>query len=416
MYYWKNRLFAASVIYLIPLSLVAVIPGLYMAYITDLKPLIAIDAISIGIILSVAFVPGIKVFTRKLLFNGVLYLASFGLLYYLGSNGPGLLYLMGITIFILLSLDQKYGFIALGLNTLCCIYFALAIYYGFASEAILSEYRMDTWIAVSTNLVFLSGTAVLLIPILFKGLQSAFEEQDLLREKLEESVDDLNAKNDELERFAYTVSHDLKEPLRMVSSFMGLLKKKYAGELDEKAQTYIHYAVDGAARMSDSIDDLLEYSRIGRKYTTIQKVDFNELVDEVLLNLQTDIKEQKADIEVGQLPTLNVVPIAIKKLFQNLISNALKYHSGDNPPQIVIRAEEQETCWRFAVSDNGIGIDPEHHERIFSVFKRLHTREEYPGNGMGLSICKKIVAQHNGEIWVESEKGKGSIFYFTITK
>ncbi len=387
-----------------------------MAYITDLKPLIAIDAIAIGTIVIVAFVPGIKVFTRKLLFNGVLYLTSFTLLYYLGSNGPGLLYLMGITIFILLSLEQKYGFIALALNTLCCIYFALALHYGFASEAIQLEYRMDTWIAVSANLVFLSGTAVLLIPILFNGLQSAFEEQDLLRERLEESVEDLNAKNDELERFAYTVSHDLKQPLRMVSSFMGLLKRKYSGELDEKAQTYIHYAVDGASRMSDSIDDLLEYSRIGRKYTTIQKVDFNKLIDEVMLNLQTDIKEKKANIEVEQLPTLSVVPIAIKKLFQNLISNALKYHSGDNPPQIVIRAEEQETSWRFAVSDNGIGIDPEHYEQIFSVFKRLHTREEYPGNGMGLSICKKIVSQHDGEIWVESEKGKGSIFYFTITK
>jgi len=246
VYYWQNRLFAASAIYLIPFSLVAVIPGIYMAYITGLKPLLAVDAIAIGSILSVAFLPGLSVFARKLVFNGMLYLVALALLYYLGATGPGLLYLLAITIFVLLSLDRVYGIWALILNTLICIYFSMAIYYGFASTAILDQYELNAWIAISSNLIFLSGTAVFLIPKLFNGLQSAFEEQQQLKEELEESIRELDDKNEELEQFAYTVSHDLKEPLRMVKSFMELLKKKYHSRLDEKGQKYIHYAVDGA--------------------------------------------------------------------------------------------------------------------------------------------------------------------------
>ncbi len=414
--YWKNRLFAASVLFLIPMSFVAVAPGIYMAYKTNLIGLLITDSIAIGTILGVAFLPGFSVFARKLLFNGVLYCTSAVLLHYLGSHGPGLLYLFGITVFVLLSLDQKYGFVAFGLNVLICIYFGFAIYYEFASTVIQSEYQLDAWIGVSSNLVFLSGTAVFLIPLLFKGLQSAFEEQDRLRGKLEQSVEDLNAKNEELEQFAYTVSHDLKEPLRMVRSFLKLLKDKYRDQLDEKAHEYIHFAVDGATRMGKNINDLLEYSRIGRKYTAVENVNLNELVEEVQQNLMTDIQKSNARISVSDLPTLPVVPVALKILFQNLISNALKYQADENQPVVNITAESKDEHWLFSVSDNGIGIEPEYHDQIFVVFERLHPGEEYPGNGMGLAIGKKIVEQHGGSIWVKSEEGNGSTFCFTLGK
>lgn len=387
-----------------------------MAYITDIKPLLFVDTLAIGSILTVALVPGISVFGRKILFNGMLYLVAVVLLHYLGASGPGLLYLLAITIFVLLSLEPIYGIIALVLNTIICIYFSLAIYYGFASTVILDQYELDAWIAISSNLIFLSGTAVFLVPKLFNGLQSAFEEQQRLKEELEDSVMELDEKNEELEQFAYTVSHDLKEPLRMVRSFMGLLEDKYKSQLDDKAQTYIHYAVDGANRMGDRISDLLEYSRIGRKYTVMEQVDMNELLQEVIEYLQAEIKKSDVQIKVGELPEIRAVPVAIKMLFQNLVSNAIKYQSGEYQPVIDIKIEEKEGHWLFSVSDNGIGIGKDYQEQIFSVFERLHTREEYPGSGMGLAICKKIVEQHGGKIWVESEEGEGSTFYFTLAK
>ncbi|MFH5832544.1 ATP-binding protein [Halalkalibaculum sp. DA3122] len=416
VYYWQNRMFAASAIYIIPLSLVAVIPGLYMAYKMDLKPLLLVDFIAISTVLSIAFLPRISVFTRKILFNGVLYLVSVVLLHYLGSSGPGLLYLLGISVFVVLSLDRVYGLIMLALNTLICIYFALAIHYGFASTVILSEYQLDAWIAISANLVFLSGTAVLLIPKLFEGLQSAFDEQEELRRELEDTVDDLNAKNEELDRFSYIVSHDLKEPLRMVRSFMELLEKKYGDRLDDKAHSYIHYATDGADRMSTRINDLLEYSRIGRKYTSFEVVDLNAVLEEVTGFLDAEIKETGARVTVPDLPSIKAVPVAIKMLFQNLMANALKYQPAGQRPILEIAYREEEKHWQFSVSDNGIGIDPEYHEQIFAVFKRLHTAEEYGGSGMGLAICKKVAEQHGGDIWVESGKGNGSVFHFTIRK
>ncbi len=416
VFYWKNRLFALTVIFLLPMSLIALVPGLYMVFTLSLYGLLVSDLITLAAIFAAAFLPRISVFSRKLLFNGALYQTAIVMLHYLGSNGPGLLYMFAVTVFVLVSLDQFYGYIALALNTLICIYFALAIYYGFASHVLMVQYQVDAWIGVSSNLVFLSGVAVFLIPKLFSGLQSAFAEQNKLQDELKESVENLNAKNEELEQFAYTVSHDLKEPLRMVRSFMKLLKNKYGQQLDEKAREYIYYARDGAQRMGDNIDDLLEYSRIGRKYTTVEKIDLNNLLEDVIQNLQSGIKEKDTNINVGDLPTLAVVPVAMKRLFQNLIANGLKYQPDGNKPEISVMAEEQDSSWLFSVSDNGIGIDPEYHNQIFSVFKRLHARDEYSGSGMGLAICKKIVEQHGGEIWVASTSGQGSTFSFTLDK
>jgi len=347
---------------IIPFSLIALVPGIYMAYMVSLYGLLLSYFITVAVVLAVAFLPNISVFRRKLLFNGVLYHSAIVLLYYLGSNGPGLLYMFAITVFVLVSLDQFYGYFVLALNTVVCIFFGLSIYYGFASHALMLEYQVDSWIGVSSNLVLLSGVAVFLIPKLFNGLQLAFEEQGTLRDELEESVDDLNSKNNELEQFAYTISHDLKEPLRMIRSFMKLLKKKYGHQLDEKAHEYIYYAVDGANRMGDNIDDLLEYSRIGRKYTTVEETDINNLLENVIQNLQSEITNKNADISVAPLPTLSIVPVAVKMLFQNLIANGLKYQPDGNKPLITVEADERKDKWQFSVSDNGIGIEQKYHE------------------------------------------------------
>ncbi|MGB9939098.1 AAA family ATPase [Methanosarcina sp.] len=224
---------------------------------------------------------------------------------------------------------------------------------------------------------------------------------------------ELARSNAELEQFAYVASHDLQEPLRMITSYLQLLQRKYQGELDDKADKYINFAVDGASRMQSLINDLLEFSRVTTKAREFEPVECELILDRVLSDLEISIKENKAIISYDPLPEVIADNTQLAQVFQNLISNAIKFRSKELP-EIYISAEKKEDQWLFSVSDNGIGIDPKYSDRIFEVFKRLHKREEYPGTGIGLSICKKIVERHGGNIWVESEPGKGSTFYFTL--
>lgn len=233
---------------------------------------------------------------------------------------------------------------------------------------------------------------------------------DLARRAME-----LSASNAELERFAYIASHDLQEPLRMVSSFLQLLQKKYGGQLDERADQYIHYAVDGAERMKALIMDLLEYSRLGTGKEAFDWVDVGEVIKDVGEVFREQIATAGADITIGPLPRVWGDKVQLMQLLQNLMSNALKYAS-EKPPVITVRAEEHPDHWQFSVWDNGIGIDPKFFDKIFIIFQRLHNKNEYSGTGIGLAICKKIVERHGGKIWVESGSGGGSTFYFTITK
>ncbi|NBC27227.1 MAG: HAMP domain-containing protein [Bacteroidetes bacterium] len=246
-------------------------------------------------------------------------------------------------------------------------------------------------------------------------LKNQVEKEEILIQKLEKQTEELKSSNEELENFASTASHDLKEPLRMIRNFMGLLEKKYADQLDEKANKYIHFAVDGAARMATLIDDLLEFSRIGRKHKEVKKADLNQILEGVMHYYDSKIEKIGARVEYDSMPVIDAVPVSMRMLFQNLVDNALKYHNRV-PPEIDVNVEEKDVAWQFSVSDNGIGIDEQYKQDIFLLFKRLHSSDQYTGTGMGLAICKKIVEQHDGEIWVESEPGAGSTFYFTISK
>lgn len=230
---------------------------------------------------------------------------------------------------------------------------------------------------------------------------------------LENRATELSRSNAELEQFAYVASHDLQEPLRMVSSFTQLLKRKYGDKLDSTAEEYIDFAVDGVNRMQNLINDLLSYSRINKTKLSSEPVDLNEVITELIETFGDRIPELGAKINYASLPTIQGYRLHFKQLFQNLISNALKFH-GDNPPVINIEAKLENEKWVFSVSDNGLGIRPEFKEKIFNIFQRLHTRDEYPGTGIGLAICKKLVEQYGGKIWVESELHKGSTFYFTL--
>lgn len=226
----------------------------------------------------------------------------------------------------------------------------------------------------------------------------------------------LKAYSEQMESFAYMASHDLKEPARMVNNFMQLLEKKYATQLDEKAKKYIYFASDGAKRMMVLIDDLLAFAKVNNETNTNEEVNTNQLLNEVTAYLKGVIEEKNANIVYGELPVIFASATGIKILFRNLISNALKYQSADKQSFVEISYKETNTYWQFVVQDNGIGIDSKNLETVFQMFKRLHNKEAYTGTGLGLAICKKIVENHGGNIWVESEEGKGSKFYFTISK
>ncbi|TDN82156.1 PAS domain S-box-containing protein [Salegentibacter sp. 24] len=246
-----------------------------------------------------------------------------------------------------------------------------------------------------------------------KQKEKALEE---LNRELKKHADELALSNKELEQFAYIASHDLQEPLRMVTSFLSQLKKKYNHKLDDKAQQYIYFAHDGATRMRQIILDLLDYSRVGRVEHKLTAVELDSLVAEVITLQKRCIEEKKAEIQVDRLPKLKIEEPLLKQLFSNLIGNALKYYSKERLPKIRISALEKENVWEFEIRDNGIGIEEEFKEKIFIIFQRLHQRDQYEGTGIGLAICKKIVEGFGGKIWVDSVYGKGSSFYFTIPK
>jgi signal transduction histidine kinase len=245
----------------------------------------------------------------------------------------------------------------------------------------------------------------------------ALKAENLERLKAEEEIKrytrELERSNKELQQFAYVASHDLQEPLRMVGSFLQLLERRYGQKLDSNAKDFIHYAVDGAVRMQALINDLLEYSRVGTRGKPFEEINLNEIVQMAKHNLNLTIKENKAEISCAKLPKIYGDGTQLTQVFQNLIGNAIKFH-GEASPEISISSVRKNGNYEIKVKDNGIGIDPQYKDKIFLIFQRLHNREDYPGTGIGLAICKRIIERHGGAIWVESEVGAGSTFHFSI--
>jgi light-regulated signal transduction histidine kinase (bacteriophytochrome) len=232
---------------------------------------------------------------------------------------------------------------------------------------------------------------------------------------LKQTLADLTRSNEDLQQFAYVASHDLQEPLRNVASCLQMLEKKYKNNLGADADQYIHHAVESSVRMKSLILDLLAFSRIGTKGKPAEPTDCEEIVDQTVKNLRAAISEAGAVITYAQLPAIRADDTQLLLVFQNLIGNAIKFRR-DEPPQIHVSAVKNKNEWIFSVKDNGIGIESRHLDRIFVIFQRLHKRSQYDGTGMGLAIVKKVVERHGGRVWVESEPGMGSTFYFTIPK
>ncbi|WP_339679280.1 ATP-binding protein [Cyclobacterium marinum] len=420
--HWRDRLFVSGIAFLLPFCLIGLIPGLIMSYINQFIPLFIFDSIAFIVSVIVALVPRIPLVIRKWAIFMVFYGIGVVLIFFIGNYGPGLMYLLAVSILMILFLPNNQAYISFYFNLATCIIFSLLIHFKLISNLPkLPNLDLVHWITVSSNLIFLSAMFSFLIPKLFSRLENSLREQVTLQEqlkkgtvKLEQSLEEVESKNKELEHFTYVISHDLQEPLRMISGFLELLKIKYYGKLDDKANTYISYAVDGANRMRLLILDLSEYSRINKITDDPVLLNPKKILDELQITFQNEILIKEAEFTSENLKPFYGYPSFFSVLLQNLIANALKYSDPNRPPRIHFSMTEREKDYLFQLTDNGVGIEDEYFEKIFILFQRLHHKNAGRGTGMGLAIVKKITDMLGGEIWVSSEVGKGSVFTFTL--
>ena len=270
----------------------------------------------------------------------------------------------------------------------------------------------DPWKWAVVHGLFIAGLCVANVAV-WRAAEESRRELAAAKAAADEHAAELERSNSELEQFAYVASHDLSEPLRMIASYLNVLDRRYGDQMGPDGRQLLDYSVGGAARMRALIDDLLAYSRVGRGMAVHSPVDVRETVDETLRALATAVEEADAAIEVGDLPVVEGNPTELSRLFQNLIANAIKFRNSA-PPHVAVAAEREDGEWVFTVRDNGIGIPDEQRDHVFEMFGRLHTRDAYEGNGIGLATCRKIVEGHGGRIWVEPAPAGGSAFRFTI--
>ncbi|MFX1388739.1 MAG: ATP-binding protein [Promethearchaeota archaeon] len=269
---------------------------------------------------------------------------------------------------------------------------------------------LNEFINLETLNNFLRAISLIVVGIVISILSENISNKEL---EFSQITEDLRRSNEDLQQFAYVASHDLQEPLRAIVSFSQLLEEKYHEKLDEDGKEFIHFITDGAKKMNTLIKDLLLYSRITTQAKPSKLTNLEDVINDALFNLKESIDESGAVITYDKMPILKIDKTQFVQLFQNLLSNAIKFRSQE-PPRIHIGVNRLENEWIFSVKDNGIGIEPKYFSKLFNIFYRLHTKEEYPGTGIGLPICKKIVQRYGGKIWVESKFGKGSTFYFTF--
>ncbi|RDC62126.1 sensor histidine kinase [Adhaeribacter pallidiroseus] len=418
--YWRDKVFTNAIVFFLPVSLVALIPGVWVSLKEGLLFLAFIDIVTVLSFALIAFHPYLNLAIRKVIAVAMLYLLAVILLLFLGSFGPGLLYLLTITIFTALIFPVSVAYQSICLNVLICVVFALIIHFKPLNSSLTQLYNPASWIAVSSNLICLNVVCVALLDMLVTGLQKTITQEAYLQmqlkaesTKLEHLVETLKIKNQELEQFAFITSHDLQEPLRTITTVVSNLEQHNKGKLDELTAVYLGFLTQSAVKMRALITGLLEYSRLG-KDKLLDKVDCNQVLQECLADLRTYIQENQAIITSSTLPELQAYGLELKLLFQNLITNAIKFRRKNIFPQINITAVQEANYWVFSVADNGIGIDERFREKIFVIFHRLHPQAAYEGTGIGLAHCRKIVDLHGGKIWMEANPGGGSIFRFKL--
>lgn len=421
--YWSDVVFAKCVFVLAPLSLIAIIPAMFITITIQSYLILWFDVFCLVMLLFVGYAPGISVKTRKILLISLLFLTAYILLKELGNFGPGLVYLLSVTVISLLLFPGTKTAVPFVLTLLFCVVYGFLIHFGIVKIQAKDANYVTEWIAVSSNVLFMSAVFSLIVPFFFSKLEAIIGEKMQLIEsvrksnlELEHSIEEVNSKNLELEQFAYVASHDLQEPLRMITSFLDLLKRKYKDKLDEKANQYINFATDGAFRMKEVILDLLEYSRAGQFTEVKEKVDLNEIVENYQVLRKKIITDKSAVISAEKLPIIAAHKVPLTQTLHCLLDNAIYYSKSDQKPIVTMSTKDLGKAWEIQITDNGIGIAKEFHDKIFAIFQRLHNKDQDWGNGIGLAIVKKNVESWGGKVRLESTLGEGSSFSFSIPK
>ncbi|MGJ3236164.1 sensor histidine kinase [Marivirga sp.] len=419
--YYRNQLFFYLILYTFTFSPLAIIPGIIASYRTGFINLLILNVILFFVLMIIAFVKPIKIQTRKLIFIIALLITSWSLIFNLKLEGPGMMYLYSCIIVTCLIHSGKIAYKLILINSIALGLIGLNIQYQWVGLGLTKDQSITTWFGITVNLIFVSIIIVACFEMVFRKLDKIIHQQRTLNEmvksdnkKMKDTQKVLQEKNDELSQFAHIIAHDLKEPLRSMQAFSDLTISKYKESIPEKGQEFLNHIKTSSKRMALLLDSLLEYAEIGKDK---QKSNFsvNELMEELEQDLSQLIKESKANIIYDGLPEINAYEFEFKQLLQNLIANAVKFKKEDENIKVKIEANEKIQHWEFLITDNGIGIDSKHQEKIFTIFHRLH-KNRFPGTGLGLANCKKIVEMHNGKIWVDSVPDKGSTFHFTISK
>jgi signal transduction histidine kinase len=421
----KDIIFKYTLTILLPLSTVAFVPGIIYSFHVDLPYLGIADIVALVALITITLPIRISLEMRKIIFITISYFIAIVAIWFVGMLGPGLILLLAACLFGIVFFSNKSAIYFAHLNLVILILFAVLLNLDYFEwrNFIFRKHIVEEWGAVAGNLILMSYLFAFIIPYVFKKMQSTINEEHRLKEKLElkqqeleKTLSILHRKNEELEQFAYIASHDLQEPLRMVSSFMEKIEQKYGDVLDEKGKTYLHFAVDGSKRMRKMIIDLLEYSRFQRSIQEAEWINLNEILEVGLDIFQEEISATQSTLIIGELPTIFAPKSSVIRLFQNLISNAIKYRKNEVSLVLEITCNENEKEYLFSVKDNGIGIEEKYQSKVFTIFQRLHREEEISGSGLGLAICKKVVTDLGGEIWFESNSNEGTNFLFTLPK
>ncbi|MBW3468649.1 sensor histidine kinase [Arthrospiribacter ruber] len=420
---WRSVLTYYSLVFIIPLSLIAYIPGVFFAIQENYPSVVLIDSIALSLVLLSGFSPRISLAARNFMFIAALYTVGVGLLFIIGLSGPGFLYMLAASVFCTIIFPVKYAYYPAFINLLISVIFAFLITLEIMIWKDEPIHNIPQFITVASNLVFLGFFISALFPKVFDLLEKSINNERKLKTTLDQKNADLEKalkvvenKHAELETFAYSASHDLQEPLRMITGFLRQLEKHNYEQLDEKGKQYIYFASDGAARMKEMITGLLEYSRVGRFDGKKSIIDVGMLVKESVKIFNESIHEKNAEVIIHPLPVVESYAVPLSQIFHNLIGNALKYRHPERTPRIEVSCAESEDSWIFSVKDNGIGIRPEDQSRIFNLFQKLHHKKDFEGQGIGLAIVKKCVENLGGKIILESDVRNGTNFSFSLTK
>lgn len=419
--YWSEVIFAKCVYYAAPLSLIAIVPGIIITLQLDKILILWLNIISFLTMLFVGYFPKINVAFRKITMMALIYFAAFVLLKEMGNFGPGLVYLMSVHVLILVLFPEiKAGVPFLFTLTFCIIY-GLLIHLKLVNVSSDKNINVFEWAAISGNVLFLGALFSMIIPFLFSKIRALLEEKNQLlqsekeiNKSLQKAIEIIKNKNTELDQFAFIASHDLQEPLRTISSFIDKLKGKYNHYQEEKTLKYMYFISEGATRLKNIVADLLDYSRIENSHSGWQYINVNDIITNYRVLRTKLVEEKSAEIKCINLPTIRAPKVPLTQTLHSLLDNAIKFAKKGQPSIVEIKAEEKEYFWQFQIKDNGIGIDPQFFDKIFMLFQKLHNRDQYPGSGIGLPVAKKNIELIGGNIWLDSQPGEGTTFFFTI--